>query len=126
MLIDGVLVGQAQKIPGLMEYYYAQLQEIETVLEYLNIQLKKIKSDIYKQYTEAYKRQLTPKDVERYTDGHEDVIGMCEFILDISLIRNKFLGITKALDAKNYMIKHVISLYVSGLDSIELHQQGEL
>ena len=121
---DCYLKGNVEKlsreIPQIVEHRFNQLQEIEAILENLNIQLRKIRSKKYRQFLEHYQRALTSRDAEKYIDGEEEVVTMQQLVNEFALIRNKFQGVIKALDAKQFQINNVIKLRVAGLDDVTL------
>ena len=121
---DCTLKGNVEKlsreIPQIVEHRFNQLQEIEAILENLNIQLRQIRSKKYRQFLEHYQRALTSRDAEKYIDGEEEVVTMQQLINEFALIRNKFQGVIKALDAKQFQINNVIKLSVAGLDDVTL------
>lgn len=108
------------ELPGLVEYRFTQLQELEAILEFLNIELRKIKSQKFRKYLEAYQRQLSSRDAEKFSEGEADVINMAVLVNEVALMRNKFLSITKGLDSKAWMIGHVTKLRVAGLDDAQI------
>ena len=121
---DCYLKGNVEKlsreIPQIVEHRFNQLQEIEAILENLNIQLRQIRSKKYRQFLEHYQRALTSRDAEKYIDGEEEVVAMQQLVNEFALIRNKFQGVIKALDAKQFQINNVIKLRVAGLDDVTL------
>jgi len=106
----------AAELPGLVEQRFAQLQEIEAVLEYLNIQLRKDRSAEFKKFLEAYQKTLSSRDAEKYVDGVAGIVDSTVLVNEVALLRNKFLAISKAFEAKNFMTGHIIKLRVAGLD----------
>lgn len=106
----------AAELPGLVEQRYTQLQEIEAVLEYLNIQLRKDRSVEFKKFLEAYNKTLSSRDAEKYVDGVSTIVDSTVLINEVALLRNKFLSITKGMEAKNFMLGHISKLRVAGLD----------
>ena len=106
----------AAELPGLVEHRFSQLQEIEAVLEYLNIKLKKQRSEEFKKFLENYNKALSSRDAEKYVDGVQAVVDMTLVVNEVALLRNKFLGISKAFEAKNFMTGHIIKLRCAGLD----------
>lgn len=106
----------AAELPGLVEQRFAQLQEIEAVLEYLNIDLRKKRSAEFKKFLEAYNKALSSRDAEKYVDGVQSIVDMTMLVNEVALLRNKFLGISKGFEAKNFMTGHIIKLRVAGLD----------
>jgi hypothetical protein len=110
----------AAELPGIVENRYAQLQEIEAVLEYLNIQLRKDRSAEFKRFLEAYNKTLSSRDAEKYVDGVSSIVDSTVLINEVALLRNKFLGITKAMEQKSFMLGHIGRLRVAGLDDAKI------
>jgi hypothetical protein len=102
------------------EHRVNQLQEIEAVLNFLNIQLRKIRRRHFQKYLEGYARALTSRDAEKYVDGEDEVIDFETIINEVALLRNRFLGIMKAMESKNFMLGHVVRLRAAGMEDIQL------
>lgn len=107
-------------LPGITEKHFSSLQEIEAVLNFLNIQLRKIRRKHFQKYLESYNRALTSRDAERYVDGEEEVINFEVLINDVALLRNKYLGILKGLESKNFMLGHLTKLKTAGMEDFTL------
>lgn len=107
-------------LPGVTEYRFNQLQEIEAVLNYLNIQLRKLKRQYFKKYLENYNRQLTPRDAEKYAEGEDGVIDFEVLINEVALLRNKWLGILKGIDAKQWQLGHIVRLRTAGMEDVSI------
>lgn len=121
---DSRIVGNIEKasanMPGIVELRYNQLQEIEAILEYLNIELRRLKSQHFRKYLENYQRALSSRDCEKYVDGEADVVDFEKIINEFALLRNKWLGITKALDQKQWQITNIVKLRVAGMEDASL------
>ena len=116
VIIHGNIEKNITALPGITENRFNQLQEIEAVLNYLNIQLRKIRRKHFQKYLEHYARALTSRDAEKYVDGEEEVIDYESLINEVALLRNKYLGIIKGLEAKNYMISNITRLRCAGME----------
>jgi hypothetical protein len=116
--IRGRVERELADLPGQSEHRFNQLQEIEAVLEYLNIQLRKIRQKHYKKYLEAYNRALTSRDAEKYAEAEDEVIDMETIINEVALLRNKWLGVMKGIESKNFMLGHVVRLRTAGMEDI--------
>lgn len=114
--LKGKIEDNSARLPGEFEYRYRQLQEIEAVLEFLNIGLRKTKSAYYRKYLEGYKRALTSRDIDKYIDGEDEVIQLCELINEVALIRNKFLAITKGFESKGFQLMNLVKLRTAGIE----------
>ena len=111
-------------LPGITEHRFNQLQEVEAILNYLNLQLRKTRRKHFQKYLEAYQRALTSRDAEKYIDGEDEVVAMSQLINEFALVRNKYLGLLKAIDAKQFQINNIVKLRVAGLDDAELYSKN--
>jgi len=118
--ISGKVERAVSDLPGITEYRFNQLQEVEAVLNYLNIQLRKIRQKHYKKYLEAYQRALTSRDAEKYAEAEDEVIDMETIINEVALLRNKWLGVMKGIESKNFMLGHVVRLRTAGMEDVSV------
>ena len=118
--IGGVVEKNISTLPGITEHRFNQLQEIEAVLNYLNIQLRKIRRRHFQKYLEGYARALTSRDAEKYVDGEDEVIDFETIINEVAFLRNRWLGIMKAMESKNFMLGHVVRLRAAGMEDIQV------
>jgi hypothetical protein len=118
--IFGNVEKAAAAMPGIVEQRYGQLQEIEAVLEYLNIELRRLKSQHFRKYLENYQRALSSRDCEKFVEGESDVIDFEKIINEFALLRNKWLGITKALDQKQWQITNIVKLRIAGMEDASI------
>ena len=107
-------------LPGVTEHRFNQLQEIEAVLNYLNIKLRQIRRKHFQKYLEAYNRALTSRDAEKYVDGEDEVIDFETIINEVALLRNKWLGVMKGLEAKQWQMGHIVRLRTAGMEDITI------
>jgi len=118
--IRGKIEKNLADLPGITEHRFNQLQEIEAVLNYLNIQLNKVRRKHFQKYLEGYNRALSSREAEKYVDGEEEVVDFETIINDVALVRNKWLGVMKALESKNFQLGHITRLRVAGMEDISL------
>jgi hypothetical protein len=79
-----------------------------------------MKSKFFKQYLENYQRALSSRDVEKYVDGEADVVDMEKIINEFALLRNKWLGILKGIDMKQWQITNITKLRVAGMEDASI------
>jgi uncharacterized protein YfdQ (DUF2303 family) len=116
--IQGNVEKALSNLPGMTEQRFNQLQEIEAVLEFLNIQLRKIRRKHFQKYLEAYARALSSRDAEKYVEGEDEVIDFETIINEVALLRNKWLGVMKGIESKNFMLGHVVRLRTAGMEDV--------
>lgn len=118
--MKGNLEKQSRDMPGIVEHRFNQLQEVEAILEYLNTEMRKTRSKIFRKFLESYNRALSSRDAEKFVDGEEEVVNLQYLINDFSLVRNRFIGVIKALEAKQFQINNIVKLRAAGLEDISL------
>ena len=118
--IGGLVERNIKELPGHTEHRFNQLQEIEAVLNYLNIQLRKIRRKHFQKYLEAYARALTSRDAEKYVDGEDEVIDYETIINEVAFLRNRWLGVMKGLETKQWQMGHIVRLRTAGMEDIQV------
>ena len=118
--VGGLIEKNITALPGITEHRFNQLQEIEAVLNHLNIQLRKIRRKHFQKYLEGYARALTSRDAEKYVDGEDEVIEFETLINEVALLRNRFLGILKGMESKNFMLGHIVRLRAAGMEDVQV------
>jgi hypothetical protein len=119
-VIAGIVERNLKELPGTTEQRFYQLQEIEAVLNYLNIQLRKIRRKHFQKYLENYPRALTSRDAEKYVDGEDEVIDYETIINEVAFLRNRWLGIMKGLETKQWQMGHIVKLRTAGMEDISV------
>ena len=118
---SGSIEKASSVIPAIVQLRFSQLQEIEAILEHLNIHLRKLRAQVFKRYLENYNTQLSSRDAQAYVDGEQVIVDQTELINEFGLLRNQFLGILKALEAKQFQINNIVKLRVAGLEDSEIN-----
>jgi hypothetical protein len=118
--IYGLVEKSIKELPAITEIRFTQLQEVEAVLNHLNIQLRKIRRKHFVKYLENYPRALTSRDAEKYVDGEDEVVDFETIINEVALLRNKWLGIMKGLDSKQWMSGHIVRLRTAGMEDVQV------
>lgn len=118
--IKGNIEKNIAALPGITEHRFNQLQEIEAVLNYLNIQLRKVRSVAFKKFLEGYQRALTSRDAERYCDNDPSVVDMELLVNEVALLRNKWLGVLKGIETKQWQLGHIVKLRVAGMEDASI------
>jgi hypothetical protein len=118
--IKGNLEMNSRLMPGIVEHRFNQLQEIEAILEWLNVQLRKTKTKVFKKFLEGYNKALSSRDASTYADGDSEVVEWQLLINEFAMIRNKYLGLMKAIDSKQFQINNIVKLRVAGMEDTTL------
>ena len=118
--VKGNIEKSIAALPGITEQRFNQLQEIEAVLNYLNIQVRVIRRKHFQKYLEHYARALSSRDAEKYVDGEQEVVDYETIINEVALLRNKWLGIMKGIDSKQWQLSNLVKLKVAGMEDFSI------
>lgn len=118
--MKGVVEKHSRDMPGIVEHRFNQLQEVEAILEHLNTEMRKLRSKVFRKYLESYNRALSSRDAEKFVDGEQEVVDLQYLVNEFSLVRNRYIGIIKALEAKQFQINNIVKLRAAGLEDISL------
>ena len=118
--VSGSIEKASAQMPGIVENRFNQLQEIEAILEYLNIELRRLRSQNFRKYLENYQRSLSSRDCEKFVDGESEVVDFEKIINEVALLRNKWLGVIKGLDIKQWQLSNIVKLRTAGLEDASL------
>ena len=122
--ISGSIEKHVQELSGIMSYRFDQLQEIEAILKYVNIKYDKMRSDQYRKYNERYNRELSDRSIEKYIDGEDEIVTMAILINEVSLVRNRYLGLIKGLEQKSFQLSNLVRLRIVGMEDAHLDTRG--
>ena len=118
---DGKMISKC--VSELSSNFYTrleQLQELEAILKHFEIKLAQRKSEAYKDLQNNTGRALTSSDLKMYIDGKPEIVAIQQIINEIALVRNKYLGLTKAFETANFQLSNLSKLYIANADSIKL------
>jgi uncharacterized protein YfdQ (DUF2303 family) len=118
--VSGSIEKASAQMPGIVENRFNQLQEIEAILEYLNIELRRLRSQNFRKYLENYQRSLSSRDCEKFVDGESEIVDFEKIINEVALLRNKWLGVIKGLDIKQWQLSNIVKLRTAGLEDASL------
>ena len=118
--IKGKLEKNSSELPGIVSYRYNQLQDLEAILKFLNL---KYDQEKYKEFKKNMtgNRQMSTRDAEKLAEGSLQLYDIALLINQVSLTRNKFLGITKGLECKNWQISSLVKLKTAGFEDHEIN-----
>lgn len=118
--ISGMVERGLAQLPGITEHRFNQLQEIEAVLNFMNIQLRKIRRRHFQKFLENYPRALSSRDAEKYVDGEDEVVDYELLINEVALLRNRWLGVMKGIETKQWQLGHIVKLRTAGMEDVAL------
>jgi len=93
---------------------------LDALYETFNILLKQQRGILYKKYLETYQRSLSSNDVKNYIDGEQTIVSLQQVLNEINLMRNKYIGLSKGFESKNFQLNNLTKIKSMGLDLVEM------
>jgi hypothetical protein len=110
----------SREIPGQTGYRMAQLQEIEQIMGFLENREKKVLGEKRRMFREHYNRELSDTMVEKYASTDPDLLELAEIRNMFSLVRNKFLMLSKQLEYAHFQITNLCKMRTAGIEGTVL------
>lgn len=104
------------RLPGMVEFRFGQLQELEAILGFYERRALKVKLEKKRGFLEHYNRNLTDRQADQYAEIDDEVQVLAQVVEEVSLLRNKFLGLTKGYEYLHFQIGNIIHLRKAGIE----------
>ena len=111
----GKVTHDLSNLPGFIMHFEKELEDARK-----DVGIYGIVEKYFQKYLETYARALTSRDAEKYVDGEDEVIDFETLINEVALLRNKWLGILKGIDAKQWQLGHIVKLRTAGMEDVSL------
>lgn len=110
----------AALLPGMQSYRLNQYYELAAIVDHLEIKLKQDRASKHRQFIEHYNRDISSADATKWVEADPDIVDMAGVVNEVKFVRNQFLGFTKSLDAKKYLLGNIVSLHKAGIADLEI------
>lgn len=115
--LRGSRVVELQKrVPGIVGYRFAQLEELNDIVGYLEIRETELRGQRRRHYLEHYERTLNPTTVEKYVDADAAVIALRLLRSQVLHIRNKFTALFKQLEMLHFSLISLAKTLAAGVE----------
>jgi hypothetical protein len=114
--LSGRIEKTAQMVPGWVEYNWGCLQEIDAIEKWVALKADIAMDKARKYYLEGHNKLYTPTVAEKMAAGSEDVVAMRLLHLEVHLVREKFVSMSKGLEILHYQIGHITKLHAAGVE----------
>jgi len=118
--VKGRLSSEEAQLGYITSIVQSDWATLDALYENFNILLKQQRSQLYKKYLETYQRSLTSNDVKNYIDGEPAIVSLQQILNEINLTRNKFIGLSKGFESKNFQLNNLTKIKSMGLDLVEM------
>lgn len=105
---------------SLLSYYDERRIELRAVMQYLDVHLEKMFGSKWKQFTENYNRELSPKDKEQYIKHDPAYVIQREIYVEMEELYKRFESAVESFKARGYALNNITKIKVAQISDVVL------
>jgi hypothetical protein len=105
---------------SLLSYYDERRVELRAIMQYLEMNLERVYGTKWKQYTENYNRELTPKDKEQYIKHDPAYVVQREIYIEMEELYKQFESAVESFKARGYALNNITKIKVAQISDVIL------
>jgi hypothetical protein len=98
-----------------MSYYDERRVELHAIVRYMEMQVEKIRGKLWRDYTENYSRELSPKDKDQYINNEKAFIDTTSLFLEIRELYEKFESVVESFKARGYALNNITRIRIADM-----------
>ncbi len=84
-----------------MHYYDERKNRLHTLVKYFKMEVDRVRSELYKSYTENYSRSLGERQVTKYIDGEPAYLDMYQILIEVEEVYEQYGTVVESFKARN-------------------------
>ena len=120
-IVGSRLMDLSTSMSGMAEHVHARHSEVQSIVDHLGILETTATQKARKHYIENYNRTLGSHQINDYAKADPAVIKIKEIMLQLTLVMNKWEGVSKGLVLLGYQLHNIVELKKIGLDEIYIN-----
>lgn len=114
-------LGQANKEnPTWYAYYDERRIEVRSVLKIVEAEVAKVRSRLFRKFTEGYPVDLGDREKEKYINSEDSFIEAQQVLIEVEELYEKYASIVKSFEQRGYALRNITELVVASLDNAEV------
>ncbi len=114
------LLAVSSEQPELLFECLSKRAELKQILKTLELQVNRVRSNLFRQYTENMDIALSDRAKEKYIDSEQQYIDISHQYNSIFEVYEQIDALCQAFIARGYTIKNIIELKLNALEYIEI------
>jgi hypothetical protein len=98
-----------------MSYYDERRVELHAIVRYMEMQVEKVRGKLWRDYTENYSRELSPKDKDQYINNEKAFIDTTSLFLEIRELYEKFESVVESFKARGYALNNITRIRIADM-----------
>lgn len=103
-----------------MHYYDELRKRMRKLVKYFKMEEEKVRSNLYRSYTENYTRNLSPQQVAKYLDNEPEYIKIHSLLIEVEEVYDLYDSAVEALKSNNFLLRDITKLRVADLEFVEI------
>jgi hypothetical protein len=98
-----------------MSYYDERRVELHAIVRYMEMYVEKVRGKLWRDYTENYSRELSPKDKDQYINNEKAFIDATSLFLEIRELYEKFESVVESFKARGYALNNITRIRIADM-----------
>ena len=119
--IGGKPLGQANREnPGWYAYYDERRIQIRAVLKIVEKEVAKVRSKLFRSFTEGYSVDLGQQEKEKYINSEPKYLEAQGVLIEVEELYERYSSIVRSFENRGYALRNITELIVASLDNAEV------
>lgn len=98
-----------------MSYYDERRVELHAIVRYMEMYVEKVRGKLWRDYTENYSRDLSPKDKDQYINNEKAFLDATSLFLEIRELYEKFESVVESFKARGYALNNITRIRIADM-----------
>lgn len=116
--IQGRTLERANVEQSSWQYFYdTRKRELGILVKYFSMRVEKVRSSLYRSYTENYNRELGDRAIDKYINNEEAYLHMQQLYLEVNELYEKYDAVVEAFHSRGFALRNITEARVSSVYS---------
>lgn len=103
-----------------MHYYDERRNRLRTLVKYFKMEVERVRSELYKSYTENYSRALSPQQVSKYIDHEPAYLEIYQILLEVEEVYDQYTSVVENFKSRGFELQYITKLRIASLEFTEI------
>lgn len=119
--LRGKLMEESQKDQSAWPIVYANIKhELDSIAKYLTMEIDRIRSILFRRYTDNHTRTLSDRTIDKYIDSEVEYLNYQELYLEVKELHDKATSVCDAFTTRGFALRDITTIRVNQLHNTVL------
>lgn len=104
--------------PSLYSYYDQRRVELKTLVDYMEKEVDRVRSRLFRSFTENFKRDLSDRAKNQYIDSEQAFLDINEVYLEVKEMYEQFSSAVEAFKLRGYALNNITKIRVASMENV--------